>query len=239
MRKALFAAGFYLPEAKQSACWLDEDHLLVGSTLGEGRSTNSGYARSIRVWRRGQDLDQAKTVFTVAEDHMLAFAWIDRTASPMREIYGDQIGFFDVEAQFGDAEGPRQPIQIPKDCWWLVRDDHVVIKPRQSWTIAGHEYPRDTVLAGRLVDLLANRFEPVVLFEPKSRRTLKNMFWAGQRLILSSPRRSCPSLHSLSAGSAGLGPRRSRHGSAWWMPGASICAPRKPMVTSSSRPKIR
>jgi prolyl oligopeptidase len=184
-RKAFVEGGFRRPEAKQSASWLDEDHLLLGSTLGEGRATSSGYARSIRVWRRGQDLDQAKTVFTVAEDHMLAFAWINRTASSMRVIYGDQIAFFDIEAQFGDAEGPRQPIPIPKDCWWLVRNDHVVVKPRQSWTIAGHQYPQDTVLAGSLSDLLANTFQPIVLFDPKSRRTLKNMFWAGERLILS------------------------------------------------------
>lgn len=184
-RKAFVDGGFHLPEAKQSASWLDEDHLLLASTLGEGRSTTSGYARSVRVWRRGQDLDEAKTVFTVAEDHMLAFAWIDRTASPMRVIYGDQIAFFAVEAQFGDAEGPRQPIPIPQDCWWLVRNDHVVVKPRQSWTVAGRDHPADTVLAGRLSDLHADAFQPVVLFEPAPRRTLKSMFWAGDRLILS------------------------------------------------------
>ncbi|SFJ69805.1 prolyl oligopeptidase [Bosea sp. OK403] len=183
--KAFVEGGFHLPEAKQSASWLDKDSLLVASALGEGQSTSSGYARAIRLWQRGQDIAQAKTVFTVPENHMLAFAWIDRTASPTRVIYGDQRAFFEAEAHLGDAEGPQRPIPIPKDCWWLVRNDHVVIKPRTEWSVAGHNYPADTVLAGQFGDLLANSFKPVVLFKPGLRRTLKGMFWAGDRLFLS------------------------------------------------------
>ena len=46
--------GFKLPEAKTSAAWMDEDRLLVATPLGgEEFATQSGYARTVRLWRRG------------------------------------------------------------------------------------------------------------------------------------------------------------------------------------------
>jgi prolyl oligopeptidase len=45
--------GFRLPEAKGGSSWLDRDTLLVYSALGEGMATRSGYARTVRLWRRG------------------------------------------------------------------------------------------------------------------------------------------------------------------------------------------
>jgi len=182
---AFIEGGFCLPEAKQSASWLDEDTLLVSSSLGDGQVTQSGYARSIRVWRRGQAFSEARAVFAIPEDHMLAFAWVDRTASEPRIIYGDQKAFFDVEAHIGDANGLRQRIPIPNDCWWTLQDDAVAIKPRATWSIGERSYPADTLLAGRFSDLLAGSFRPAVLFEPAERRTLRGIFWAGERLLLS------------------------------------------------------
>src|SRR3979490_1358296 len=44
--------GFVLPEAKSSAAWVDENHLLVASPLGgDAFATQSGYARTVRRWR--------------------------------------------------------------------------------------------------------------------------------------------------------------------------------------------
>ena len=44
--------GFFLPEAKSGADWLDRDTLLL-SSAGQG-ATASGYADSVRLWRRGE-----------------------------------------------------------------------------------------------------------------------------------------------------------------------------------------
>lgn len=47
--------GFNLAESKSSAVWLDRDTLLLSSPLGSGMATRSGYARTVRLWRRGSD----------------------------------------------------------------------------------------------------------------------------------------------------------------------------------------
>jgi len=46
------ADGFSLPEAKTAAGWLDADRLLVATPLGGDEfATESGYARTMRLWR--------------------------------------------------------------------------------------------------------------------------------------------------------------------------------------------
>src|SRR5208337_3449412 len=56
VRKCFVEDGFHLPEAKSSAQWLDADTLLLGTALGGGDAvTRSGYARQVRLWRRGTD----------------------------------------------------------------------------------------------------------------------------------------------------------------------------------------
>lgn len=57
------ADGFVVPEAKSNVSWIGEDSLLVGTDWGPGSLTNSGYALEIRLWQRGEALDDAKSLF--------------------------------------------------------------------------------------------------------------------------------------------------------------------------------
>ena len=52
--KHFVAGGFVLPEAKGGVDWLDADTLLLSSAYGEDMATTSGYARTVRLWRRGE-----------------------------------------------------------------------------------------------------------------------------------------------------------------------------------------
>jgi prolyl oligopeptidase len=51
--------GFSLPEAKSRCAWQSRDVLLVGTDLGEGSLTDSGYPRTVREWRRGTPLEES------------------------------------------------------------------------------------------------------------------------------------------------------------------------------------
>ena len=62
--------GFHLPESKGGTVWLDRDTLLLLSPLGPDMATRSGYARTVRLWRRGTDPLAAPVIFeTRAECH--------------------------------------------------------------------------------------------------------------------------------------------------------------------------
>ena len=54
---------FVLPEAKTKASYKSRNVLLVGTDMGEGSLTDSGYARTVREWVRGTPLKDAPIVF--------------------------------------------------------------------------------------------------------------------------------------------------------------------------------
>ena len=68
------AGGFVLPRSKQVVAWLDQDTLLVSRDWGAGAMTTSGYPFVIKLWKRGQPLDQAKEVYRGAKTDMRAAA---------------------------------------------------------------------------------------------------------------------------------------------------------------------
>ena len=76
--------GFVLPEAKGGAAWLDADTLLLSSALGG--ETRSGYASTVRLWRRGEDWSAAASLFTTDPGNMNAWGSYDRLGN--RLIFG-------------------------------------------------------------------------------------------------------------------------------------------------------
>jgi prolyl oligopeptidase len=59
--------GFVLPKSKQTVGWADKDALLVARDWGPGTMTKSGYPFVVKMWKRGQPLDQATEIFRGAD----------------------------------------------------------------------------------------------------------------------------------------------------------------------------
>ena len=61
--KKLAKDGFALVEAKSDASYLDDDTVLFATDFGKGSLTNSGYARIVKLWKRGTPIASARTLF--------------------------------------------------------------------------------------------------------------------------------------------------------------------------------
>ena len=183
--KSFVADGFSLPEAKGGADWLDDDALLLSSAHGEGMATASGYARTVRLWRRHTPVDQAPVVFEVPRDHMAAGCHVDETAADQRVWFIDLIDFFNFASWLGDASGAKSRLDLPTDILLQVHGDWMAVKLRSPWTVAGKSYPADTLLGISLSDFLDGDRDFTVVFEPAPRRALQGFFWTPGRLVLS------------------------------------------------------
>ena len=84
--KAFVADGFTLPEAKSGVEWIDADTLLLSSALGEGMATTSGYAKTVRLWRRGEPVERAPVLFEVPADRMAAYCSVDDTGANAADV---------------------------------------------------------------------------------------------------------------------------------------------------------
>ncbi|HZC97681.1 MAG TPA: prolyl oligopeptidase family serine peptidase, partial [Bradyrhizobium sp.] len=184
--KAFVADGFVLPEAKGSAEWFDADTLLLSSAYGAGMATTSGYARTIRRWRRGHDVDTAPVVFEAAgADSMGVYANVDRTGAMPRVWFIERPDFFNQIIWLGDEAGARQKLELPTDAWMEAHRDWLVVKLRHAWTVGGHAFAPDVVLGISLSAFLNGDRAFTVVFEPGPRRALQGFFWAAGNLVLS------------------------------------------------------
>jgi len=180
--RAFPADGFHLPEAKSSAAWLDRDTLLLSSALLG--ATTSGYASTVRLWRRGTDPLAAPTIFEVPETSMAAGAGVDREGGREVVVFHEQLGFYDARIHLGDRSGPQREIPLPTDAHYSWQHGFLAAKPRTPWTVAGTTYPPDTLLGLSFDSALGGAPVPEVLFTPEPRRALQGFFWCDGTLVL-------------------------------------------------------
>jgi prolyl oligopeptidase len=183
--KTFVTDGFVLPEAKGGAQWFDADTLLLSSAHGEGMATISGYARTVRLWRRGTDVGKAPVIFATTPENMAAYCDIDRTGAQLRVWFVERLDFFNYNLWLGDETGARSKLDLPTDIWTQAHQDWLVVKRRAAWTVAGQTFAPDTVLGISLSAFLAGDRHFTVVFEPGPRRALQGFFWSAGRLVLS------------------------------------------------------
>ncbi len=176
--------GFALDEAKGGVLWLDRDTLLLMSAIGENMATRSGYARTVRLWRRGADPLAAPVLFEAGEEAMAVWAEVDRKPAERVWVY-ERPGFFDAIGWLGDRDGPRQRVHLPSDAQWDVYADQLVVKLRTAWTVGGATHPADALLGIAWPAFLAGSRDFAILFAPEPRRVLDHWFWSGDHLVLS------------------------------------------------------
>jgi len=184
--RAFVAGGFVLPEAKGAIDWLDHDKLLLLSAFGgDDKATTAGYARTVRLWRRGFDPAKAPVLFETVATSMNAWAGVDRTGGPERIWYGEKPDFFTTRYWLGDRVGTKTAIDLPDDCELMVQGDWMAVKRRTAWAIGDVTHPADTLLGSRLSAFLGGARDLAVLFEPGERRALQGFHWVDQKLLVS------------------------------------------------------
>ncbi len=164
--------GFFVPEAKTSIEWLDDDTVFVGTDFGPGSLTEAGYPRVIRRWRRGQALAQAETVFEGRPQDVAAYASVDRTPGFERTVFGRQLDFYNSEVQL--LQGDRLlPVDKPRDAMLTFWRERVLLELRSDWTVAGRTWPRGSLLVGDAAAYLRGARELSALFTPTATRSLE------------------------------------------------------------------
>lgn len=183
--KAFVPDGFTLPEAKGGVDWIDQDTLLLSSAYGEGMATTSGYARTVRLWRRGEPVEDAPVVFEAPADRMAVYCHLDDSEPNLLVWFIERLDFFNQNIWLGDQTGAKSKLELPTDAWMETHRGWLAVKLRTAWTVGGRTFAPDVVLGISLSAFLAGERNFTVVFEPKPRRALQGWFWTAGRLVLS------------------------------------------------------
>jgi prolyl oligopeptidase len=178
--------GFDLPEAKGGADWLDADALLVSSALGGDEfQTISGYARTVRLFRRGTAFEQAPVIFECERRHMGVWAARDHGPRYPRTLYTRRIDFERHEDFIEQGSAGIVKLDIPADAYSSIERDWLLLNLRSAWMIDDRLYPAGVLLVISLSAFLGGARDFFVLFAPSSRRFLNGFSVAGDVIAMS------------------------------------------------------
>ena len=163
------AGGFVLPKSKQQVAWVDKDTLLVARDWGKGTMTTSGYPFVVKLWKRGETLEQAKEVYRGKET--------DEGAGPrvLHDAQGHQVALMDRSVDFFASEvslltttGVKRIALPSKINLNGLLDGQIIVTLNEDWKTAGASFVQGSVIS---LDLAAvekdpEHPKPTVVFAP-------------------------------------------------------------------------
>ena len=175
--------GFFLPEGKQSATWLDADTLIVGRDWGPGTMTASGYPFVLKRLCRGAPLGAAEEMFQGTPDDVSVGASIlrDPDGTVRGILVNRQVNFFESERFLIAPQGPiRLPVP-PKSSFRGFVAGQLVFSLEEDWRIhrAGALVSLD--LDACLADVAAA--VPVAIVAPGPRESIEDVATTRTRLL--------------------------------------------------------
>ena len=176
--------GFTLPEAKSSVTWADADSVYVGTDVGPGSMTASGYPRVIRHWRRGQPLADAPTVFEGEATDVSAWVAVDRTPGFERTLFGRQLDFYRNRVWLRADDGTLQPVAKPEDASLDLWREHALLSLRSDWRDGERAWPQGSLLVAPAADALAGTARWQALFTPTATRSLAGYATTRRHVVL-------------------------------------------------------
>ncbi|RMF14706.1 MAG: S9 family peptidase [Alphaproteobacteria bacterium] len=168
--------GFRLDEAKQWFAWLDADHLLIASPLEGGAKNTSGYPRTVRTWKRGTPLKDARTVFEGPASDAFAFPAVEHSPEGREAFVIKAPDFFHQTVHHLEADGSLHRLPLPDDVDFKgIFKGRVIALLRSNWKTGdkGGLLPAGAVVSVPLAGLLADDLsEAVVIVAPNERVTV-------------------------------------------------------------------
>ena len=177
--------GFQLPCSKSRVSWLDPDTLIVMSPIGDGMETTSGYARTVRIWRRGETFADAPVTFEVPQEYMLVGASRVPKREPETLWFVSLPSFFEREYWIGDRTGSQHKLDLPKDADAELFANSLLVRLRTDWQAGDASYDAGSLLSIDFDQFLSGSRNFKVLFTPNERRVLQYWLWSGDELVLS------------------------------------------------------
>ncbi len=137
-KKAFLKDGFELAEAKSSITWLDEDTVVFGTDFGPGSMTSSGYPRIVKIWKRGEPLSRAPTVYEGRESDVAAQGVVFHDPAATLALVQRDVSFFTAEYYALAPDGSTRQLPLPLGADLKgAQGNNLLFTLREDWTPTG------------------------------------------------------------------------------------------------------
>ena len=176
--------GFFLPEAKQSVAWVDDDALLVATDFGAGSMTTSGYARTARLWRRGTPLARAELLFEAAPADMGVWVGSYETADASYHVVSHRPNFYEGTT-YVLQDGELVQLDTPLDADTYLVGDRLLVYLRSDWEVGGRTHAGASLIDIPMVRFLAGDRDFGLVVRPGERQTIRGVRSTRSHLLVS------------------------------------------------------
>jgi prolyl oligopeptidase len=183
IEKRFVVDGFVLPEAKSRTGWRDADALWVATDFGPGSLTTSGYARIVKLWKRGTPLAEATTVFEQPAEEVLALGLSERESGQRRDWVVRVISTRNAQ-WLRLVDGKPIALPAPSDATVSFLGDRLLLRLRTPWQPAQQEFAAGTVISIGVDEFFAGKRDFAVLYAPGPRRALQTLATTRSAVLL-------------------------------------------------------
>ena len=191
----LMERGFSLPEAKVNLEYLDGDTILFG-TAKDGE-TNSGYARTVKLWKRGTPIASAPLVYEGTKEDVLVAPMVFHTKKGSFPFVVRAVSFFESE-YFAVEGGKVRKLDMPlsADVKTMI-DGALIAVLRQDYEKDGAKFPRGALVAFR------DGQRPQTIFAPNARQSIEAVEAGRDKLYVAITSNVTGALHVFTANGKG------------------------------------
>jgi prolyl oligopeptidase len=185
------AGGFLLPRSKQDVAWVDKDTLLVARDWGAGTMTTSGYPFVVKLWKRGEPLEQAKEVYRgAATDVEVDALSLHDGQGHHATIFDRSLNIFEHEISLWTPAGARKialPAKVEINGLLAGR---LIVTIDEDWKPRGidHTFAQGSVLAFDLkaLEKEPQQLKPTIVFAPTSQEFAQEAAVTKNHLLLTT-----------------------------------------------------
>jgi prolyl oligopeptidase len=169
--QSFVTGGFELPVAKGGAVYLSRDAVLVATDFGPGSMTPSSYPRIVKLWRRGEPLAAAKTVFEARPSDMGVTPYVFRGPYGSVALIERRPSFFEADYYVVRPDGTTLKVPLPHDAQIEgVTGGQLIVTLQDAWMADGRTIGQGALIAYPVMAFArSGRAQPVsVLYTPGS-----------------------------------------------------------------------
>ncbi|WP_372947712.1 prolyl oligopeptidase family serine peptidase [Mariniphaga sp.] len=181
--KSFVEDGFYLPEAKGGASWIDENTLMVSTDFGEGITT-SGYPTQVKIWERGTKLENAREVYKGQKTDVGIWGYVQQNPEKVYQLIIRSVSIFSGN-YYCLENGKTIKLDVPEDIeLTTIFKGQVIFQLKSEWQVDGQNFPQGAVISINYNDLLAGKKNFELIVKPDERSSVTQISNTKDRLLI-------------------------------------------------------
>ncbi|GMH63514.1 hypothetical protein TrRE_jg653, partial [Triparma retinervis] len=172
--------------------YADRDTVILGAVgVVKGDETDSGYPRTVRVWKRGTDISESEVVYEGEKEDVAVSGYIDdqrKRGGKMWVVWQRSKTFYTGEYWVREGmQGESRKLQVQEDADVSFFGELAVVELRSSWERGGRTYKKGSLITTDAKGFVEEgKEEWSVLFEPTENVSLGGHCYTKSKVILST-----------------------------------------------------